>query len=71
MVGNKIFQKNMQALADIFPKMVQQIADYLEEYDPKNGNAYVDSSVNGEPIVRVNENGRSWYLNSRYNATDS
>lgn len=71
MVGNKIFQKNMQALADIFPKMVQQIADYLEEYDPKNGNAYVDSSVNGEPIVRVNENGRSWYLNSRYNATES
>ncbi|MCI8669504.1 MAG: motility associated factor glycosyltransferase family protein [Lachnospiraceae bacterium] len=71
MVDNKIFQKNLQALADIFPKMVQQIADYLEGYNPENGNANVDSSVNGESIIFVNENGRNWYLNSRYNVAES
>ena len=71
MVENNIFQKNVQALADIFPKLVQQVADYLEQYDPESGNAYLDTSVNGEPIIAVKENERLWYLNSRYSAADS
>ena len=70
METNNIFNKNMQAIIDIFPKIASQVIDYLELHD-KGDKVFLDTSVKGEDIVAVKDNERLWYLNSRYNSHES
>ncbi len=65
MEKENVFEKNMQAIMDIFPKMAGQIEAYMQQAEDME-EVWLDKSVQNEDILAVKENGRLWYLNSRY-----
>lgn len=70
MEQEKIFENNMRAISEIFPKMAGQIITYMEQTEVPEV-VWIDKSVQGEDILAVSENDRLWYLNSRYYAGES
>lgn len=60
---NEIFEKNMEVLKEKYIDLYNKILTYKSE----NENVIIDESIQGEPIIAVNNNNHFYYLNSRYN----
>lgn len=61
------YSKNLSALKDVYPNIYEKI----EEEEILTGNHIVDveEARNGEIIIKIDNNGRWIYLNSKYNPT--
>lgn len=64
-MDNSIMNKNIEELKKYYPKIAVTMESYIKD-NKITDRAFVDVSVDGNYIAGIVDNGRDWYMNSRY-----